>query len=371
MLINQTTGYLFADVVNAMVKRDDVVLICSDKVDETTTIDSMVKQERIIVYDKSSTLKRLWTWTIGTLQIWWKVITKYRKAELLIVSNPPFANLLALILPNKIISHLVYDIYPEVLISGHILSESSCMTRLWRKANKRIYNRAQHVYTIGIGMADCLSQYMEKEKIKVVNCWPDRTNIQRVEKTENQFVKKQKLKGKFVVLYSGNMGNTHRMEILVDVAERLKEYNDIVFILIGEGGKKKLIELKIKESGVENVRLLPYQPTGILSHSLSSADLGVITLDVTASNLSVPSKTFNLMQVGAALLVLGSGDCELGRMLVKYDMGRIFNPDNIDEIAEFVLYMKNNPEQLIEYKRNALKAISDYSVANVEKFLKC
>lgn len=371
VLINQTTGYLFADVVNAMAKRNDVVLICSDKADKYVTIDGAVKKERIIAYDKSSTLKRVWTWSIGTFQIWWKVITKYSKAELLIVSNPPFANLLALVLPNKVISHLVYDIYPEVLISGHILSEGNFITHLWRKANKRIYNKAQHIYTIGNGMAECLSQYMQKEKIEIVNCWPNEINVQRVEKTKNQFVKEQKIEGKFVVLYSGNMGNTHRMEVLVSVAERLKEYNDIIFFLIGEGGKKKQIEQKIKESGVANVKLLSYQPTEMLSHSLSSADLGVITLDVTASNLSVPSKTFNLMQVGVALLVLGSEDCELGRMMMKYNMGRIFNPDNVNEIAEFVLEMKNNPEQLDEYKKNALNAISDYSVKNAEKFLKC
>lgn len=370
ILINQSVGYLFADIANTLSTKDYVVMICSQrkKSGNVTLISDKVKCDFIIEYDKSSTLKRLWTWVIATLQIWWKVISKYRKDELLIVSNPPFANLLALVLPNKQISHLVYDIYPEVLISSHILSERNIITRLWRKANRKIYNRAKCIYTIGEGMADSLSQYLPKEKIEIVNCWPDGTNIQHIDKNENCFIKEQGFEGKFVILYSGNMGNTHRVEVLVDVAEKLKEYKDIMFVLVGEGGKKKIIERKIKDIGLKNVRLLSYQPVNKLSHSLSSADLGVVTLDVTASNLSVPSKIFNLMQVGAALIVLGSANSELGYMLNKYNMGRVFNPDNVDDIAAFVLDMKDHPEHLAKYKKNVQEGLKNYSVKNAGLF---
>jgi glycosyltransferase involved in cell wall biosynthesis len=285
----------------------------------------------------------------------------------LYVSNPPLAPLLPLVLRNKF-SVLIWDIYPDVLVNQHVISQTNIISKWWCIANKKVYKRAEHVYTISDGMKVCLSAYISNNRIKVIPLWPDNTNLHRVEKLDNLFIKNNQLEGKFVVMYSGNLGNTHRMDVLVDVAKRVND-DDIVFVLIGEGGKKKIIEQRVAEENVKNVLLLPYQPYEFLSHSLSAADIAVVTLDTESSAMSVPSKTFNMMSLGAPLMCIASPESELGNIVRRFQVGNIFQPDNIDGITEFVLKLKHDKALRSQYVDNSLRASREFSVENAKMFV--
>ena len=64
-------------------------------------------------------------------------------------------------------------------------------------------------------------------------------SLSRIRKTENPFILKHNLLDKFVVMYSGNIGFTHNVESIIEIAEEIKENEDIIFLIIGEGLKKK------------------------------------------------------------------------------------------------------------------------------------
>lgn len=368
LLINQSPGYLFIDIANAISKYDKVVLICNSKRD-LKRLNSNVKIIHIKPYDKSSLFKRLTSWVVSSIQIWWIIITRYNKDELLFSSNPPLASLLSFFLPNKHISYLVYDIYPDVLISGKIIKKDNVIGRIWSKINKKIYSRADHIYTLSEGMANCLSKYINREKIEIVPCWPDTSVLFHVDKKDNSFIKKYNLEGKFIVLYSGNLGYTHRVESIVYAAERLKQYKNIHFVMIGEGGKKDLIRRMVTNAKLCNFTLLPYQPIDILPYSLGAADIAVVTLDISASQLSVPSKTFNLLYLGKTILCIGSDNSELGKLVNKYSIGKVCSPDDIDSIVSFIKEMSINADELNKFNHNSRELSNQFSVDNSMKFI--
>ena len=358
VIINQTSGYLMRDICRAFKERyEDVVLIASWPVDG-------VKTDRIAAYDKRSSSRRIWTWMLATIQIWWKLVVKYRDYELFIVSNPPTSSLLPLIVKNPF-SFLIFDIYPDVLVSQGTMSGRNYLVRRWREANEKVYAKAKWVFTISEGMKKCLCQYVDAEKIKVVPLWPNNAQIHKIEKCDNQFIKEHHLEDKFIVLYSGNLGSTHRMDVLVDVA---KIVEDATFLIIGEGAKKKEIENRIDKEQCKNVMLLPRQPYELLSHSLSAADIAVVSLDMNASQMSVPSKAFNLMAVGAPIMGIASPDSELVKMIDKFEMGRTFSPDDIEEMAAFVREMKNNSILKNRLSHNALSASRYFTSDNARLF---
>lgn len=366
----QSCGYLLKDIANAFADTGyDVIILTSSDSQQRIKDDLRdgIQMEPVITYDRTSSWKRIFTWIVSDLQMLVKIGFSYRRWDVLYVSNPPLAPLLPLILRNKF-SVLIWDIYPDVLINQRMISEMNFIARWWKKANMKVYKRAKHVFTLSEGMKDSLKAYVGEYKIKVVPLWPDKANLRRVEKLDNLFIKENHLEGKFIVMYSGNLGNTHRMDVLVDVAKRVND-DDIVFVLIGEGGKKKMIEQRIAEEGVKNVLLLPYQPYDFLSHSLSAADIAVITLDSVSSQMSVPSKTFNMMSLGAPLMCIASPDSELGIIVRKYQVGEIFQPENIDGIAEFVLKLKRDDALRRQYAENSLKASREFSVDNANKFV--
>ena len=130
------------------------------------------------------------------------------------------------------------------------------------------------------------------------------THFKPICKEQNPFVKEHHLENKFVVMYSGNIGYTHSVECLIEVAKNMQTDNDVKFLMIGEGKKKTDLVAQAEELNLRNITFLPLQDFNVLPYSLASADLGIITLDENVSRVSVPSKTFNLMAVGVPLLVI-------------------------------------------------------------------
>ena len=368
VLINQDSGYLMIDIANAFADRfKRCHLIAGRLVRRDVPLKKKVLFEKIVRYDRSSVFKRLLTWSMGFLQILILVSTRFRNHRLFIVSNPPFAPLLPLFCRNRF-SLLIFDVYPDALQEFGYLRENSILFRLWRLANRNVYARADGIFAITEGMKSIMEKYAGKKKITVVPVWTNNDFLKPVAKDSNPFALKHGLLNKFVVLYSGNIGYAHDVETVVELAARTKR-PDIFYLIVGEGEKKQALKEKIGSCGLKNCKLLPFQPAEILPYSLASADVAVVSLGKTASKLSVPSKTYNFMSVGAPLLCIAEKDSELANLTEKYDIGKCFRPDQIEEMKAFVSDLVEKPEKRKVYGDNALKASRRFSPDNARIFL--
>lgn len=329
-------------------------------------LDEAVKLKTIISYNRSSSTKRLFTWVIGFLQALVLIKIGYRQSHLFLVSNPPFASLLPLFCRNSF-SLLIYDVYPDALTAQKILEERSVFVRIWCALNKKIFARASAIYTISEGMKFTLKKYAAEQVITVVPVWTDNTFLRPVVKEANPFLEEQGLNSKFVVLYSGNLGHTHDVEILTDLAEQLDD-RDIFILIIGEGEKFKAIQDRISKKQMTNCRLLSLQPMEKLPFSLASADLAVVTLGKEASRLSVPSKTYNYMSVGAPILAIADQQSELAKIIRQYDMGVCHPGTEIKEMLTFIKKLKTDANYRNKLKSNSLKASLDFTSVNASIF---
>ena len=107
----------------------------------------------------------------------------------------------------------------------------------------------------------------------------------------------------------------------------------------------------------------------MLPFSLSAADIAVVTLSEEASNLSVPSKTFNLMSVGVPLLCIADKKSELASLVNRFEIGECFYPSEIEKMIEFISEIKVNLTYRNKLKQNALKASKKFGSENVSKFI--
>ena len=144
VLINQTSGYLMVDTVNAFAgKYKEVAFICGTLGHDERPLNSKVKVDRIIKYNRDSALKRIRTWGVGTLQIFWKLLTKYSGYHVVYVTNPPMSYLGANLLKNTF-SVIVYDIYPDALRNVGI-KEGHFIYSWWAKQNRKLFAKAEKV----------------------------------------------------------------------------------------------------------------------------------------------------------------------------------------------------------------------------------
>lgn len=358
VFINQSANYLAEDIVKAMLAKGDCeeVVMMVGNPDNLRINDPRVKISKISGYDRSSFKTRALSWMKGTLQIQWRLLTKYRGHELFLVSNPPTA-CFATVLAHNPYKSLIYDVYPDGLVSGSFLTESNLIIRMWKGFNRRFFRKAEKVYTITDGMAERISAYIDRKKIEVVPIWYNGT-LRRIDRKDNEFIRQHNLEDKFVVMYSGNIGKGHNVKLLPEIANVLKDNDRIRFVILGEGWEKQQIIDRVKELGLQNVLILPRQPLEFISHSLSAADLSYVSVTGWASTVSVPSKTYNCLFLGSPLLCIAEPHAEITKIINRHDVGRSFRETEIKEIADYIASVSSDKEKLYQLKENA-KALSD------------
>lgn len=369
VFVNQSSGYLLTDVLNVYAKEyDEVALIYGTIKENERKLDARIKLDKICAYDRYSAIGRIKTWAKATWQIYRKLKRDYRDYEIVYVTNPPMAYLCSLRLKNPF-SVIVFDTYPDAL-SNIGIRRGNPLFNIWAGWNRKLFLKAKNVFTLSEGMADRLGSYMDRSKITVVPCWSANSTFAPIAKEENPFVKEHGLKGKFVVMYSGNMGVTHNVQLLVECAKRLKEVTGIHFMLIGGGTKKAELEAMVKAEGLVNCTFMDWLPAEQLPYSLAAADLGVISLTDETALVSVPSKTFNLLAVGCPLMCIVPQRSEIARMVDKYENGKCFEVNEVDRMVDYIRQLSSNKGEQRRLSENSLVAAKDFTLENAKMYLR-
>ncbi|MDD2983061.1 MAG: glycosyltransferase family 4 protein [Crocinitomicaceae bacterium] len=368
VFINQDTGYLMIDIVNAFVAKGyDCVLITGRVVERKILLDKNVKIDSIVRYNRETIPKRVFSWTMGFMQIWFKVLFTYRKDELIIVTNPPLAPLLPLFCRNKYYQ-LIFDLDIVRVLDLGFVKKTKILSLLWKKAIKKALGGAEFVFTLTKGMAEMLQPFVENKEVVIMPLWTDNSEFRMIHKSDNSFVKKHHLENKFIVMYSGNLGASSGVEPIIEVANNVTNEN-IIFLIIGEGLRKEALIKKRDEYKLKNCIFLPWQDPSVLPFSLAAADLAVVSLVGTESKRSIPSKIFNNMSVGNPILGIASKESDLADIIEKLNIGQIFEANEIKEIINFIDALSTTKEMHRQYRFNSSAASEKFTSLNTNIIL--
>lgn len=370
---NQYSGYLFIDIVNAFAEHYNGVLYAGKVDSANRPVASNIRQKLLKKYNRDTPARRIYTWGMYTVQLFFKTLRTSKDTELFIVTNPPFPPFIGMFLKRfrKVNYHLlVYDVYPDVLVNFGMFNKESLLVRYWSKKNSTLFKYASTIYTLSESMADLIRAYNPNVKVEVIPNWSDGSYIKPLKKTENHFASQYNQVDKITVMYSGNMGATHAVEKVGELASIFQNDSSLGFMMIGGGAKKSLLERMKKEENLDNLILLPFQDASLLPYSIPCADVGVVTLSSGAEDLSVPSKTYNLLAAGVSLLVIASHNSELARLVKKYNCGAVFAEDQVTEMAEYLRQLKADRARLEELKKNARVASADFTPENAKEYVR-
>jgi len=323
------------------------------------------------VYERSSLRSRLWTWAQFTAWATWLLLWSDKRIPVFVVTNPPLMPLAARLLyavQGRRFGLLEWDIYPQVLEATGLVGSRHAMVRWWRSLHGRALRAADLVVTIGERMAAVLREMAEVPglDIAVVPNWVDTDRIQPLDQEDNNFVRAQGLHEGLVVLYSGNLGGTHAIETIVRVAEELSETEGIIFLVVGEGAKREMVQEAIAAGRVPNLRLLHRQSASVFPQVLASAQIGIVTLADGLEELSMPSKTYDLMAAGTAILGISKPPNDLAVTIERHRCGVNFSPDSVADIAEWLREIAADADGLDRLRRASRQAaVEHYSQAAI------
>ncbi len=251
-----------------------------------------------------------------------------RSCDLMFISStPPIQGAMAALVKKCRRDHIPFvynlqDIFPDSLVGTGLAKKDGILWKIGRIIEDFTYRNADKIIVISEGFKrNIMAKGVPEEKIVVIYNWVDEEAVKHISREENKLFDKYNLdRSKFYVTYSGNIGLTQNMDMLLEVAKELEAESDIHFVLIGEGAYKEKVKEIIQEKQIRNVTLLPFQPYEDISHVFSLGDVGLVISKPGVGENSVPSKTWSILSASRPVLV-NFDENELKDIIDKHQCG--------------------------------------------------
>ena len=145
---------------------------------------------------------------------------------------------------------------------------------------------------------------------------------------------------KYLVIHTGNIGYKQDLTNIVNAAEILESFEDIHFLIIGDGNQKSLIQEKVKTK--KNIEVLPFVVSESYPTLLSAADILLVNERSSLREMSLPSKLTSYLNSGRPIVAAVSSQSSTKAFLD--DAAFIVEPENPQQLADAILKIKNDRE---------------------------
>ena len=120
----------------------------------------------------------------------------------------------------------------------------------------------------------------------------------------NHFRRKFKLEEKLIIGYVGTLGMSHSLDTIIEVSEKFSGNDNIHFIFVGDGSKRKDLAVSIHNRSLKNVSIIPPQTKDYMPSVWNACDIALVTLkDSPVFKSVIPSKIFECMATGTPMIL--------------------------------------------------------------------
>lgn len=239
---------------------------------------------------------------------------------------------------------MLQDVWPDNAVQSHLITEGSILYKYFELWQKFVYNKADKIICISDNIKEFIvSKGVRADKIEVIYNWGYSDDIVDIPWEENEFVKKYRLdKNKFYVIYAGNIGRMQNVEIIVNAAKKLQDRENIEFLIIGDGARKQ--EIEEMATGLNNITMLPMQPSEIATHIYSAAGVNIIPLVAGGTRTAMPSKTGIVLSCGQPVIFCFDATDGFVQTVIENGAGMVVHPENYKALASAICKIaeKNN-----------------------------
>jgi colanic acid biosynthesis glycosyl transferase WcaI len=217
---------------------------------------------------------------------------------------------------------IAMDIYPEVLVAHGAVGRDSPLARVLTGLFGWAYRSATRVVALGPVMGGRLGlKGVASDRLVEISNWS--TGAPGLVRGESSALAREwGLVGKFVLVYSGNLGIGHEFDTLLQgFAQALRRNPDLRLVIIGKGSRlEEVRRLSVSLQLGDAVQFAGFVPAARLPESLGLADLAVVTLRPGFEGLIVPSKLLGYLARGVPVLYVGP-DSDVARLVTRFECG--------------------------------------------------
>ncbi len=371
------TGRVLRDLARGFVKQGWRVTIVTTAPEANKSYDGAVHVVRLKAVAKS---KNAFFYLGVWLKFLWTGLFLPRHDLLVTMTDPPLLVVAGRIMARLKKTHHIHwcqDLYPDLLPTLGLKLPSFLMS-VFKRLSRRAMKQCDKVVVVGRCMAKHLTHSgIDPGRVAVIPNWPDyellgpdgaqregkrkpfqalksAKDIEGAKPYEELFCDKEP---KFRVLYSGNIGRAHPIRTVLDAAQILaKDQPDIEFVFVGDGPRFDRLAQERAQRGLENIRLLPWQPASRLRELMESGDLHLITMNHETAGMLVPCKLYAALAVQRPCILVGPEDSETARVISDFKAGAVVPQGDAIQLAETIRNYRHNSKAWLAAHKGAEQA---------------
>lgn len=297
------------------------------------------------------------------IQLWYGLTEKNVDCVYL-ESTPPIQGLLGSLLKifrNIPFVYCLQDIFPDSLAGTSLAKKGGLLWKIGRVIEDFTYKHADKIIVISEDFKNnIMAKGVPEDKIVVVYNWVDQNAVVDIPREKNKLFDKYNIdREKFYIEYSGNIGLTQNMDMLLEVMKELKTtHPDIGLVLVGEGAYKAQVEEIVKRDELTNVTMIPFQPYEDISHVFSLGDAGLVISKPGVGANSVPSKTWSIMSASRPVLA-NFDENELKDILAGNECGIFTKAGDKEAFKQSIIKLYENRDLCKKYGTNGRQFVMD------------
>lgn len=270
-------------------------------------------------------------------------------------SSPPLSNGIIAWIVSRIkrcpMVYNVQDLYPDMAVKLGLIKNKSVLALLSRM-EKLVYRLSSKVLTISDSMAESIrNKGVSSSYIEVIENFIDTEAIKPASKI-NEFSCSYNIDSNFVIMYAGNIGIPHGVEVLIYAAEILKTEKEFLFCFVARGEYKDRIYSITAEKALHNVLFVEPQSEKMVPLIWASASVGAITYRKGLAEFSVPSKLLACMCAARPVIASIDLDSAVANFIAKAKCGICVPPESPELLAESLMKLRDNPVQTVAMGAN-------------------
>ena len=318
---------------------------------------------KVLKYEHAHDKKRVLKWLQFVFKTYSLLPTAYlNKPDVIIVSPmAPFPIISGYKWAKKFGAIFIYevkDIWPLTLIELGGYSKWHPLIKVMELFEKFGYKKADRIVSVLPLLKDHISKYgIDSEKVEYI---PNGVSLpnKKVNLKELNKIFEKIPSNKFIVGYTGTIGEANALSALIQAANILNNYGDIFFLIIGNGSKKAEIVSITKDMKLENIIFMPQIPRDYVIKALekyiSVAFVGWKSRNLYDYGVSA-NKLFDYMLAGKPILHAFSGK---GDIVAMANAGITVEAENPKSIADGILKLyRMSPEERKRLGENGRKYV--------------
>ncbi|MBI5249958.1 MAG: glycosyltransferase family 4 protein [Desulfomonile tiedjei] len=290
------------------------------------------------------------------------------KPDLIVANMAPVISSPIIVMTAKLlkvpVANNIQDLFPEAVESARMISSGGLAAKIALWIDRITCRMADTTIVLSESFKDALmkTRKVPAEKIEIIRSWVDGSKIKSMSR-DNSWRKETEIPlNKFVAMFAGTMGLASGVDVLVDVAAKLRNdgHDDILIVCIGEGLLKPKMVQSVSEQRLNNIVFLPFQPEERLSEVQSTADVFLLPMEKSHAVSSVPSKLITYLAVGRPILAAVDAGSSIAKRVHLANCGLVVPPGDAAEIAKGLIEMKADALKLEKHGSNGRKFFQQY-----------